>query len=143
MSLIVNSGSVSQLFDITPFTSVNYLFWYNSLLTGNDFDGSSVNEVIQRTDMNVGNFGGSSSIQFFANRQISNLNGIISDVSNALAQDTDFSTSPPTNLLFGRTESPITFSTVPTPALLPGLMGLGLGAFRKRKAKLALEKQSA
>jgi hypothetical protein len=143
LSLIVNSGSVSQVLALTPFTSVNFIVWYNSMLTGNDFGGSPLNESILGTSINVGNFGGSSSIQFSANREIRNSNGIISDISNALAQDIDFSTSPPTNLLFARTESPIAFSTVPTPALLPGLMGLGLGALRRRKAQLALEKQSA
>jgi hypothetical protein len=136
LSLIVNSGSVSQVLDVTPFTSVNYLLWYSSVLTGQDFDSSPLSEVIQRTDINVGNFGGSSSTQFFANREIRTSNGTTSDSSFALAQSTD-------PLLFARTDRPITFSTVPTPALLPGLMGLGLGALRKRKAKLALEKQSA
>ncbi|MCY7323676.1 MAG: PTPA-CTERM sorting domain-containing protein [Phormidesmis sp. CAN_BIN36] len=52
------------------------------------------------------------------------------DVSDAIGQFT-------TQELAGSTSYSMTITAVPTPALLPGLIGLGMGVLRKRKKEMA------
>ena len=53
-----------------------------------------------------------------------------SDFSDAIGQFT-------TQELIGSTSYSMTITAVPTPALLPGLIGLGMGMLRKRKKEMA------
>jgi hypothetical protein len=152
LSLVINSGSISQMFDLsTP--SANLLSWNDSRS-----DGSGVPQGIRK------------STNLFVNSAVfPNYNSFSASRDEFSANGTDFATTsyavvqlsvvsdpgdpnnfiPPTFVNtryasannFGGDGPHVVFSAtdVPTPALLPGLIGLGLGALRKRKVLAAVE----
>jgi hypothetical protein len=148
LSLIVNSGSVQQVFSLTPSFSLPSISWSEFQDEGKENDVVVRSVSTKGTSISTGNsYEGSVTQSFQAYRGILQENGISSDYSSAVANAQDFGSiftnggDPSAYLLYGSTNQPVTFSStnVPTPALLPGLIGLGLGALRKRKALPASE----
>jgi hypothetical protein len=144
LSLVVNSGIVQQVFSFTPGFSFPSISWSESQFEEklNDVvvnsSASKGTGILANTccEANVGQY-------FQASKGFSQSNGIPYDYSSAVAYAQDYTNGNdiPVYLLYASTDQPVTFSAtdVPTPALLPGLIGLGLGALRKRKALAAAE----
>jgi hypothetical protein len=144
LSLVVNSGSVSQVFALSNEPGSSSLNWLEFQSEEQKVDGTSKRDTNQVTSISVNGGIGSTRSLFQAQRQVSLFDGFFSDQSYAFVRLADYSNAnepfiPPINLLYASTDQPVTFSAtdVPTPALLPGLIGLGLGAIRKRKAIVA------
>jgi hypothetical protein len=154
LSLVVNSGNVSQVFDfLRGFAFFN---WADAQTEEQRITGgiTTVNTTSRYQAQIFYNSYVSNDAYiadgFDARRDTFLTNGVSAyDDSFASASLVDY---PPFNidinflpmpvtLLYASTDQPVTFSAtdVPTPALLPGLIGLGLGALRKRKALAAAE----
>jgi hypothetical protein len=139
LSVVVNSSSFQQVYYDTSFSVIGFpiISWFESQVEQkeNDVVLSAIYNKSTRIaagDCCLANMMGQ---YFYASRSVSQEDGIFSDNSFAYASAEDYSGDFPVYRLYATTDQPVTFSSteVPTPALLPGLIGLGIGALRKRK----------
>lgn len=146
LSLVLNSGAVSHAFDLSSSVTVNYL--YRQDIQQNPVDGQYSDK---QDNIYVYNFLAPGQNYFYAYNQVGQ-NSDGSPFGGSYAQFFSYDSSTGTYPTFGYTYGDVAFSNsssatpVPTPALLPGLVGLGLGVLRKRKANQAqavLEEQQA
>lgn len=142
LSLVLNSGSISHSFDWST-GGYGVLVW-DDLQSNPAYYGQYryISTSLQAYDFSAPGYN-----YFSAYSQV----GRYSDGSpfaafSAQAYSYDYSTGTyPTN---GLTDSQVNFSTpaptaIPTPALLPGLVGFGVGVLRKRKQAGAVTAKSA
>jgi hypothetical protein len=156
LSLVINSGSISQMFDLsTP--SANLLSWYDSRSDGSGVPPSPPPGIRKSTNLFVNSAVFPNYNSFSASRDDFSINGtdfatmsyanvrlaVVSDLGdpNNFIPPTFVNTRDASANNFGGNGPHVVFSAtdVPTPALLPGLIGLGLGMLRKRKALAAAE----
>lgn len=132
LSLAINSGPVSQAFDFSA-GGYSYLEWLD--FRGNpdiygqySYKGYSLNASDNSTVQN----------SFYASRYLGQ-NSDGSPLSNFFAQAHSYDSNTGNYPTGAYTYGEITFSDpflptpVPTPAMLPGLIGLGVSALRRRK----------
>jgi hypothetical protein len=132
LSLVLNSGTVSQIFDFNTVGS-KYLQWHD----------------IQAQPTYYGQYGYKQTYLYAEDYSLPDYNyfnaysllGQYSDGSpwsGSYALAYSYDTNTGTYSAYGYTYDRVTFSTssptaVPTPALLPGLLGLGISVVRRRK----------
>ena len=129
LSLILNSGSVTQTFDLSTSIS-NYL--YSLDIQQNPIYGQYEEKqnriyVLDSSAPGQNYFTAQSSFGKYVGG---------SPFANYYAQGGSYNFTTRTDVTGAYTYAPVTFSAtaVPTPALLPGLIGLGVSVLRKRKA---------
>jgi hypothetical protein len=145
LSLVFKSNNLSQVFDLDPLVGEGFIFWFGSTSLSPEFFGQL--DFIQ-TSITAYTQVGSRSGSLYAYSTIINATsgepsfadlalGSFSDTTasenfRAIAFDVEFS---------GATPEP---ASIPTPALLPGLIGLGVSVLRRRKqADASPEEQQA
>ena len=85
-------------------------------------------------------FGSANAVSFDLTKFVFNNTTKAGDFFGVIRKGTDFSDAIgqfTTQTLNGATSYSMTVTAVPTPALLPGLIGLGMGMLRKRKKEMA------
>lgn len=166
-SVTANSGTVVRGAD-----GLGIYQGLSDILDSTQVDGLGVNEIlnltfnqtvkiVSATFRRVGNGSGISSVLFGGNDDFRLLvNGVqvlTADIPGGNSSDTDtgtytFSSSIATGSILGFGAingsddyflSNITVETIPTPALLPGLLALGAGVLRKRKSEMVEESSEA
>jgi hypothetical protein len=139
LSVVVNSGSFQQVYNDTSFNVAGFpiISWFESQVEQKENDVVLSAIYKKSTEINAGDccLANMMGQYFYASRRVSQEDGIVSDESFAYSITSDYSGDFPVYPLYATTDQPVTFSSteVPTPALLPGLIGLGVGALRKRK----------
>lgn len=135
LSLVLTSGNVNQTFDVS--TGYGQLYWYD--IQSNPIYGQYESK---QTSIYAYNYLATRQNYFYTSNSIGkDYNGTPFTGSFAQAYSYDNATYLYSSGAY--TYAPVTFSatTVPTPALLPGLIGLGLGVLRKRRGQVVLEGQ--
>lgn len=134
LSLALNSGSISHRFDIRPGEGVGSFGWYQFQSTSPEFGQRSQNE----TFLSAFEFLSPVAYSFYA-RASSKLDYYGSPSSESFASSYSYDYSNDAYLLRAESDN-ATFSgatSVPTPALLPGLIGLAVAVIKKRQADQA------
>jgi len=134
LSLVLNSGSVSHRFDIRPGEGVGSFGWYQFQSTSPEFGQQSKDE----TFLSAFEFLSPVAYSFYA-RAYSELDYYGSPSSGSFASSYSYDYSNDTYLLRAESDN-VTFSgatPVPTPAILPGLIGLAVAVIKKRQADQA------
>lgn len=129
LSLVLNSGTVNYSFDLSDPISYSYIQWIAQ---------SDRQSRYQYTNLYVYNYAAPGFNEFFVNDQVGrNADG--TPVSNSYASTSSLDFGAGTTLFYGYTNFKVAFSQphpfppqpIPTPALLPGLVALGLRVLRK------------
>ncbi|MBD2021961.1 PTPA-CTERM sorting domain-containing protein [Leptolyngbya sp. FACHB-36] len=139
LSLVLNSGPVSLTYDFSTPGNDYRLIW-------REFRQNPAYGQTKEKSRRIVAYDYSGENRFFAGTSLVQYDdGSLESTFFAEASSFDSSTS--TYLAYGQTYTEVIFSdpspvtAVPTPALLPGLVGLGLGILRKRKAQAASEQK--
>ncbi|PSB20131.1 PTPA-CTERM sorting domain-containing protein [Phormidesmis priestleyi ULC007] len=144
LSLVLNSGTVSHAFDLSNPSSFSNLQRYDVQYNPDYYSQYSyTQDNIQAYDSSA-----LSQNSFYAYNYLGqDYSG--NPFSASFAQFYSYDNSAGTYPAYAYTYGDVAFSgsspatPVPTPALLPGLVSLGLGVLRKRKAQAVLEAQKA
>lgn len=143
LSLVFTSGNVSHTFDFSDFSTSNSfgrLVWSDEQLYYSRNYRSKSTEIFgydySAPSNNHFHFYAGSSWSYYTD-----------SAPQPFTFAKAYSYNDPSYFPYGETYAEVIFSNpspvtaVPTPALLPGLIGLGLGVLRKRKAQAALEQK--
>lgn len=106
-------------------------------LSGGVFNGSLTNFI---SGITTTGFGSANAVSFDLTQFIFDNVEKKGDFSGVIRKGTDLSAAIgqfTTQEISGATSYSLTLTAVPTPALLPGLIGLGMGVLRKRKKEMA------
>lgn len=150
LSLVLNSGIVSHTFDFSHVSNDSYLTWVD-LQPNPDYENQYgyKQAYLAAYDRSAPGFNRFQAYSYLG--QDSDGSPTSGSYAQAYSSVSIYASSTNTYSTYRETHSGVTFSSlppvtpVPTPALLPGLVGLGLGVVRKRKAlaQPVLEEQKA
>jgi hypothetical protein len=141
LSLVLNSGSVQQVFRFISGVPSPTISWLERQVEDKKDDVVTVSGTGKSTRIFASDCCAKNVLaQYFdAYASFAQVNGVFYNYSSAIAKAEDYANlngiGLPSTILYASTDQPVTFSSteVPTPALLPSLIGLGVGALRKRK----------
>ncbi len=143
LSLSINSGSFSHTFDFTQGLTYGYVYFQDYALSPPTYTPSS-SKFWQVAAVGYSDTSYSIYNYFNAHKQRGASDGSPFDASYAYASQSDYNNN---YAFYGVANSNVTFNpdptAIPTPALVPGLIGLGLATIRKRKAALAAVAEEA